>query len=80
MTYTVDDIVELAQEVELGDSIDWTNVHIEKDRVYQVIGSQVYEQYHEWAENESKEVIMLATITKLVVENFLLNVKLESGE
>lgn len=80
MNYTIEEIIELAQEVEIGDSIDWSTVRLDKNRVYQIIGSQVCEYYSGIDSNQNKEAIMLASLTKLVVENFVLNVKLESGE
>jgi hypothetical protein len=79
MNYTLEQIIELAQNVELADNIDWTNLNVERDVIYQMIGSSVYEQYQEWKANNSEiEAIMLATITKLVIENFVLHLKLES--
>lgn len=80
MKYTQEEVIDLAKNVELEDSIDWDNVNVDRDRVYQVVGSQVYEFYNEWDSDQEhdKEVIMLAAITKLVVENFVLNVKVNS--
>lgn len=78
MAYTLEQVVELAKEVELGDSISWEGLNVDRDRVYQLIGSQVYEIYQTWENSSDKELIMLATITKLVIENFVLNVALES--
>ena len=43
MKYSQEEIIELAQNVELGDSIDWTGLNIQREKVYQVVGSQVYE-------------------------------------
>lgn len=77
MKYTQEEIIELAQNVELGDSIDWNGLNIQREQVYQIIGSQVYEMYEEWADNDDTEAVLLATITKLVVENYVLNIKLE---
>lgn len=78
MNYTLDEIIDLAANVELGDAIDWTGLNIERDRVYQIIASQVYEMYANSAGDPTREAVMVATIVKLVVENFVLNLKLES--
>jgi hypothetical protein len=79
MKHTLEEIIELAKDVELTDNVDWTNLRVERDVIYQMIGSSVYEQYHDWKASSSDiEAIMLATITKLVIENFVLNLKLES--
>lgn len=77
MKYTQEEIIELAQNVELGDSIDWTGLNIQREKVYQVVGSQVYELYEDWMGSDDSEAVLLATITKLVVENYVLNIKLE---
>ena len=79
MNYTLDEIIDLASSVELEDAIDWTGLNIERDRVYQIIASQVCEMYANSANNPTQEAVMLATIVKLVVENFVLNLKLESN-
>lgn len=77
MKYTPEEIVELAKEVEIEDDIDWSELPLEKDRIYQIIGSQACDLYEHWAQSENGEAVMLATITKLLVENFVLNLKLE---
>lgn len=77
MKYTQEEIIDLAQNVELGDSIDWTGLNVDRARVYQIIGSQVYEAYSQNSNPEDNEAVLLATITKLVVENYVLNIKLE---
>lgn len=81
MKYTQEQVIELAKNVELEDAIDWSEVKVDRDRVYQIIGSQVYDYYSNWESDETqdKEVVMLAAITKLVIENFVLNVKLNSA-
>ncbi len=73
---TEKEVIELAKEVELGDAIDWSNLNIDRDKVYQIMGSQVYEMFNNWEHELDKDTILLATITKLVVENFVLNVRL----
>ena len=77
MKYTQEQIIDLAKSVELGDSIDWSGINVDRDKIYQLIGSQVYDLYSEWQQSEGGDAILLATITKLVVENFLLNLKVE---
>lgn len=81
MKYTQEQVIELAKNVELEDAIDWSEVKVDRDRIYQIIGSQVYDYYSNWDadETQDKEVVMLAAITKLVIENFVLNVKLNSA-
>jgi len=69
---SVDQLVELAKEVENEDPIDWGMLAIDEDTAYRLIASQVIEIY-----NTNDQVTMLASITKLIVENFVLNLKLQ---
>lgn len=78
MNYTLEQIIALAQEVETTDAIDWENLPLDKDSIYQMVGSQAYELYKQHADTEDGEAIIVATITKLLVENFVLNLKVES--
>lgn len=76
MKYTQEQIIELAKNVELEDSIDWSEVNVNRDNIYQIIGSQAYEIYAAQCEEEDGEAVLLATIVKLVVENFVLNLQI----
>jgi phage-related baseplate assembly protein len=78
MKYTQEQIIELAKEVELTDAIDWEDLPLEKDRIYQIIGSQAYELYANYSQSEDGEAILIATVTKLLVENFVLNLKVQN--
>jgi len=78
MKYTQEEIIELAKEVELSDMIDWEGLPLEKDRIYQIVGSQAYEVYEEFTNSEDGEAILLATVTKLLVENFVLNLRVNN--
>lgn len=75
MKYTQEQIIELAKEVELSDSINWSNLPLNKDHIYQIIGSQTYELYSQFCNSEDGEAILIATVTKLLVENFILNLQ-----
>lgn len=68
---SVEQLVELAREVESEDPIDWGMLSIDEDTAYRIIASQVIELY-----NSNDQITMLASITKLIVENFVLNLKL----
>ena len=78
MKYTQEQIIELAKEAELSDMIDWEGLPLEKDRIYQLVGSQAYELYQQFMQSEDGEAILLATVTKLLVENFVLNLRVNS--
>ena len=76
MNYTQEEIIELAKDVESEDAIDWANLPVERDRIYQMIGSQAYEIYVTQSQDQDREAILLATVIKLVVENFVLNLQI----
>lgn len=68
-------LVALAKEVELEDPIDWGMLSIDEDNAYRLVATSILEMFPEpW--NIDQQTGMLATITKLVVENMVLNLKL----
>lgn len=76
---TVSDILDLVKEIDSEDPIDWGMLSIDETVASELIATNLLEQYNTtWADMDPDErtVIMLATITKLVVENFTLNIKL----
>jgi hypothetical protein len=74
---TVNQLAELAQEAEFKDPIDWGMLPIEEDRAYRLMATNVVEQFDNIKEEDMLPVAM-ATITKLLVENFVLNYQLEN--
>lgn len=66
-------VVELAQEVEKEDPIDWAYLQLDEEATWNMLATSVVEQYSSMGCNN---VLMYATITKLVVENFVLNMRL----
>ena len=77
---TLSDIIELAQEVESEDPIPWETLNIDKTDSYNLIAMSVYEMYSKWKAEGNSEAIVLATLTKLIVENFALNLKLQQKD
>jgi hypothetical protein len=75
----VDFIVDLAKECELTDPIDWGKLAITEDQAYQMMASSLLEQFSE-IQDEDFRMVLLATTTKLLVENFVLNLRLKGGE
>ena len=75
----VDFLVDLALECELEDPIDWGLLAITEQQAYQMMASQLLEQF----DNVSKDhliPVILATATKLLVENFVLNLRLKGAD
>tara|TARA_R110000796_G_scaffold117725_1_gene230748 strand:- start:274 stop:537 length:264 start_codon:yes stop_codon:yes gene_type:complete len=78
-TEDVDFLVDLAMECELSDPIDWGMLRITEEQAYQMMASQLLEQFNEVKKDDMIPVI-LATATKLLVENFVLNLQLKGAE
>jgi len=71
----VDTLVILAKEVESEDPIDWGMLNIDEESAYRLVAMGVLEKFPEpW--NIDQQTALLATVTKLIVENMTLNLKL----
>lgn len=73
-TEAIGKIVELAKEVEIKDSIDWSQFQMTKDEAYEMFAQNVLTQMMS-VPQEYRETVMLGTLTKLLVENFVLSTK-----
>ena len=63
-----------------GESIiEYTGEKITEEEAYQMMASSVLEQF-EHMETDQQRTVMLATMTKMLVENFVLNLKLKGAE
>jgi hypothetical protein len=68
-------LVELALEIEMADPIDWGMLSINERDAYAMIASSVLEQYL-LTDKDERDMMLLAIVVKLTVENFVLNLKL----
>ena len=71
----VDQLVSLAREVENGDPIDWGMIPIKEEDAYRRMAEQVLEMMKAYNPVD-RQPVALAAITKLLVENFVLNYQL----
>lgn len=69
MNNKVDLLVELAMEAEIADPIDWGYLNISEKEAYRLMALHVIEMNNDRLTND-------AIIVKLLVENFVLNMKL----
>lgn len=69
-------ISELAQEVEAEDPIDWGMLAISEEETYRLMTLNVLEMFKDKYNEPNFKEIMFATVVKLVVENFTLNLKI----
>jgi hypothetical protein len=77
VTDYVNHIADLAKEVEAEDPIDWGMLPIDEDEVYRLMALHVVETMAPKYDQPEFRDVMLATVVKLVVENFVLNLKLK---
>jgi hypothetical protein len=76
---TVEDLIDLVREIDSEDPIDWGMLNIDESAATEMLANSILEQYQQdWQRMSDRDrtLIMMATITKLVVENFTLNLKL----
>ena len=69
-------LVELAQEVEITDPIDWGYLNIDEQSAYELIASGILEHYSNFESDQDRLQFLLVSVVKLTVENFVLNIKL----
>jgi hypothetical protein len=72
----IDTIVDLAFAVEEGDPIDWGVFKNGKEQSVKMIAASIIEQFDKESWTEQDRIIVMSTITKLVVENFILHSRL----
>jgi hypothetical protein len=70
----VEQIVELAKEIEAEDPIDFGMLNVSEDVAYSIMASGVLDSYL-MNDPEDRDLILMATVTKLIVENFVLNLE-----
>jgi hypothetical protein len=73
---TIEQLANIAMEGEMKDPIDWGELAIEERQAFEMMASQVFEKMDGMPE-EQRAVVSMATMTKLLVENFVLNLRLE---
>ena len=73
----------LGQAVEDGDPIAWGSLDLDRDAAYALIASQIVEMVAGYeargVPRERQTAILLATVVKLTVENFVLHQRLLRG-
>ncbi|MEY3311625.1 MAG: hypothetical protein RL348_958 [Bacteroidota bacterium] len=76
---TVEEIEAIVKDIESEDPIDWGMLSIDEYNATSLIINQMVEQYNNnWINlpDDDKIKILLASMSKLIIENFVLNVKL----
>jgi len=76
----IDDLVDIAFAVEEGDPIDWDRLKQGREQAMKMVAATILEQFNHEEFTDEHRMIVMATITKLVVENMILNSKLLTFE
>ncbi len=72
---TLEELTDIAFAAEEGDPIDWGVFTNGKEEAMKMIGTSILEQFDKDQITDEDKLILLATITKLVTENMILNTK-----
>jgi len=72
----LDLLVEIAKDVEREDPLNWGRLSVGKDEAFKMIGSSILEKFDKPEYTEEDKIAILAILTNLTVENFLLNLKI----
>lgn len=75
MKVTVDQLIEIAREVETEDPIDWGMLSIDEEQAYRLIALNLVEMFENIG-MQDRDITLMSMIVKLTVENFVLNLKL----
>ena len=75
---TVAQLAQISMAAEEGDPFDWGSLKISKEAAYELMASHALELYA--TQGPYREIILLSSLTKSIVENFILNLKLEEYE
>jgi hypothetical protein len=76
----IDDLVDIAFAVEEGDPIDWDKLKQGREQAMKMVAATILEQFDHEEFTDERRMIVMATITKLVVENMILHSKLLTFE
>jgi hypothetical protein len=72
---TAHQLADLAMQADLSDPIDWGLLNIKEEDAYLLIAEQVLDSMRKNA-HDQQLIVALASLTKLTVENFVLNLRL----
>lgn len=73
---TLEELVDIAFAAEEGDPIDWGLFSQGKEEAMRMIGTTILDQFDKEQMTDADRLVLLATITKLVTENMILNTKI----
>lgn len=72
----IEQVAELAMEVDFVDKIDWGTLNVSKKQAFVMMAENTVKQFVGLDPN-TRDIVMMSTMTKLLVENFVLNLLLK---
>lgn len=72
---TLEQLIDIAAAVEEGDPIDWGKLEKGQQETFKLIGTSVLEMFDKEVYTDADRLMVMATITKLIVENMTLHLK-----
>ena len=75
---TVKQLAELAMQSEMAVSIEWNVLNLTQQEAFVMMASNVVEQMESLPEDQ-RAVVAMATMTKLLVENFILTIQRDAN-
>jgi hypothetical protein len=72
-------VIELAKQIEETDPIDWSDLPLNRESIYFMLGTTVLERVAKTQSASEREIILLASVVKLTVENFVLEMRLRKN-
>ena len=77
---TLEQLVDLAIDTQKDSPINWGKLNISEEHAYKMIAASVHEEFVTEEITQEQYYAMLAIVVNLTVENFSLNLKIESGQ
>lgn len=76
----VEELIALTKDVESQDPIDWGMLNIDEDEALKLIAMDVLDMFKGYETCSERETIMLVTVTKLILENFALQLTIHGKQ
>ena len=78
-TEAIGKITALAKDIDVKDTLDYSFLNMSEDDAYDMVANNVLTQMYETPE-QYRETIMMASMTKILVESLVLKAKIQSLE
>jgi hypothetical protein len=77
MNVTIDDIAEMAMEIDSQSPVEWGYLTINEKDAYRLMAMSAIDILNGVEDGADRSLVAVSTITKLLVENFVLHLRLQ---